>query len=163
MFIEAPTGEAFEQEFFGFSRQDVIKKKVPRKTEPDFLSRVAEIRKIQHVFDWNPRSPRTKLAKALHDRVRSQMGSEKNLVLICWSIGTKLDSEHGTDLFFVCGKRIVTVDLTISPDGKKNPKADIVLTLAHFQKNLHYKVADKIARLLQEVAQYQYLPPSCTQ
>lgn len=152
MNIEAETGEAFEEAFFGFSRQEVVKKKVSRKKEPDFLANVAEIRKVQHVFGWNPKSPKTKLSKALFRCVYAQMGSEKDSLLMCWAIGTKLDFDHGTDLFFVCGKKIVTVDLTISPRGKPHAKADIVLTLADFQANRHYQRGDEIAKRLLEAA-----------
>ncbi len=154
MNIEAPTGEALEKEFFGFSRDEVtrkIKRTVSRK-QISFQDRVVETHKVQHILGWNPKNPSTKAAKALFERVRSNMGSQRDSVYMCCAIGTRLDFDHGTDLFFLCGDAVVTVDLTISPHGKPNAKAHVVITLDDLKNNRHYQLGDRIAQQLLKAA-----------
>jgi hypothetical protein len=64
------------------------------------------------------------------------------------AVGTPLDSRYGVDLFFEYEGAIVTVDLTIS-ERKEDPQADVVLTLADLEENLHYAISYRISSLLE--------------
>ena len=112
--ILVKTGEDFERLFLGVSHLDV--EKIPGQSNTiSFEEYVDMVRRIQGLFCWNPKRPRTELSRRLFDDVRLILGGEwaKKLRLFV-SVGTGLDAHFGTDFFFEVGDSIVTVDLTIS-------------------------------------------------
>ena len=146
--VEVKDGEGFEAAVFGFSHLQVEKTHRRYCGQPPLDVCIRRVRNLQSQLGWSPRRPTTKVSKALFRTVASHLGKYKNKLRMFCALGTVLDFIHGTDLFFECNGRIVTVDLTISKKGKVSPKAMIVITLQDMIMNRYYQKASRIADLL---------------
>jgi len=144
-------GYGFERLFSGVSFIDVpaIFRR-QRKIKLD--DAVRYVIRCQNKFGWDPRRPRTKLARAIYDRVSRKLKllGNKEELLLCICVGTCLDC-MGIDCFLKCGRKIVTIDLTISPKGKISPRADVVITRQHFLDDKYYQIGDEIAVMLHAI------------
>ena len=143
------TGEDFEQAMLGISHEYARRSIRPYAGERDFDSCVHHAKVMQGQLGWNPKKPKTPFSRRFFSSVA---GSLKNLphkyLRMFVAVGTPLDSRYGVDLFFEYEGAIVTVDLTIS-ERKEDPQADVVLTLADLEENLHYAISYRISSLLE--------------
>lgn len=143
-------GYGFEAEVCGCSYPDV-EAKHRRKGKIRFENAVKYVMIIQKKLGCDPCRPKTKLAKAVFDRIQNQLRlaghKEKLRFFVC--VGTCLDC-LGVDCFFKCGNRIVTIDLYSGRLRHKGGqiRADIVLRRSDFVHDRYYQVADKIAKML---------------
>jgi hypothetical protein len=142
------TGEDFERAMLGISHS-TARHAVPRLFGTrDFETCVEHVKENQQYLGWNPRKPKTLLSKRIYTCVASGLKElpKKDLRLFI-SVGTPLDEKYGVDCFFEFQGAIVTIDLTIS-ERKQDPRADVVLTLADLNFDLHYALSWRISHLL---------------
>jgi hypothetical protein len=147
---EESDGYAFEAEVCGCAYIDVDPKH-RRQRKIKFPNAIRYVMLIQQKLGCDPCRPKTKLARAVFDRIQNRLklaGHRERLrFFVC--VGTCLDC-LGVDCFFKCGNRIVTVDLYSGRMKRKGGqiKADIVLRRSDFVYDHHYQVADRIAEML---------------
>jgi len=145
VFSSEHDGGGFEREFGGCAFSDVSPR-FRRDRVRNIKEAIRRVKRYQCFFDWNPRRPKTELAKSLFRRVMTRLPNGKRELRLFNAVGTTLDL-LGVDYFFEYRSRIVTVDLTTS-FYKKDCRADILLTRWHFIKNEHYAIGCQIARRL---------------
>jgi len=138
-------GRGFEEEFFGYSFQKAraLFRHCQSCSEKSAIRRVKE---CQHCLGWNPRQPKTALARGLFDRVSARLGSRGRDLRLFAAVGSSLDI-RGIDGWFERDHVMVTIDLTVSA-GKEDPRAHLVITRSDFLTNRHYSIGDWIAEML---------------
>ncbi len=137
-------GHGFEREVFGHTVSDVPPKYRQVPVE-NLREGITKVKGYQHDLNWDPRYPRTPLARALFHVVSHRLEKRHKKLLMFDAVGTVLDIRWGIDCWFECGERIATVDLTVSP-YKKHYKAHFLLTRNHFLWNHYFGVGRAIAR-----------------
>lgn len=143
-------GYGFEVEVCGCSFVQTDPKH-RRRRKIKFQDALRHVVAIQRKLGCNPSCPKTKLAKAMFDRIASRLrlAGHKETLKFFVCVGTHMDC-LGVDCFFRCGNRLVTIDLYSGQMKRKSGRvrADIVLKRTDFLNNSYYKVADKIAEML---------------
>ena len=76
---------------------------------------------------WDPRYPRGEAAR-LHSAVAKALNAEPTQVELYTAVGSSLDYYHGVDGFFVFKGFVVTLDVTLNPQGKSLEGADVLIT-----------------------------------
>ncbi len=153
MKVESAPGDGygFEVEVCGCSFLQTDPKHRRHQRRIGFQDALRHVVAIQRKLGCNPCRPKTKLAKAMFDRITSRLrlaGNKEPLkFFVC--VGTHMDC-LGVDCFFRCGNRLVTIDLYSGQMKKKSGqvRADIILRRSDFLSNDYYRVADKIAEML---------------
>ena len=148
MNVKVRDGEDFETAVFGFSHRKVEKSRRRYRGYPPLDICIKRVRNIQSKLGWSPVRPTTKVSRALFYAVASHLGKHKRKLRMFCALGTVLDFIHGTDFFFECNGKVVTVDLTISKKGKVSPKAMVVITLNDMIRDKYYQKAARIAEML---------------
>ncbi|MCX6717656.1 MAG: hypothetical protein NTU76_03215 [Candidatus Taylorbacteria bacterium] len=150
VFSKPGDGAAFEDETCLISYVKVDPRH-RRQRRLKFEDAVKYVIKLQRKFGFDPRRPKSRLIKAVFERVKSRLllaDCKKELQFFV-GVGTCIDC-LGIDCFFRCGKEIVTVDLYSGSRKRKGGRirADIVISRLDFITNKHYQIGDKIAEML---------------
>ena len=148
---EVSSGYDFEKKVLGVSSKDVSQKVTHlfrRRTK--FKKAVEIVKDIQNVLEWDPKNPSTEIARMIYKTICSGLSKHSGKLCFYSALGTTLDYRYGTDCFFSLqiGDResIVTVDLAIR--RKKDPKADIVISIDDVRGDKFYQIARKITEKL---------------
>lgn len=138
-------GPGFEREFSGWSFLDVDER-LRAEYVHTLRQGIKRVMGYQCFYDWDPKKPRTPLARCLFNNVASGIGDSGDLGLFI-AIGTRLDL-MGIDCFFKYHRRVVTIDLTVRP-FKEHPRSDFVLSRLDFlDDEYHERLANRMARKL---------------
>ncbi len=164
MYIEARTGEEFEEELL---RGSIRESRKNPKTEGLELKRKHKsgrrplkrgyvgftkslmIAKSHQPWKHDPKRPHAPFLREMYDCIAPSLRKGRHYLRVFIAIKTPLDYWHGVDFFFEYEGKVVTVDITLKP-RKDFYKADILITLNDIQSNAHHRKAQEIARLLQQ-------------
>ena len=142
---EPHDGYGFERAFYGLASIDVDSRLRCHRVS-SLHDGIRRVMGCQYLLDWNPKRPKTELARCLFRRVASRLCHGGKDLRLFSAIGTIVDA-MGVDGFFLFNDRIVTIDLTVSR-GKDSPRAHLILTRENFVRDQHYRIGDWIARAL---------------
>ena len=138
-------GHDFERQFFGKAGKDV-NRELSKVRARNFEEALEFARYSQPYIPWNPRKPGTHLSRMMFNRVARNLPHGDRELRLFVTVGLRLDL-MGVDCFFEYDHRVVTVDITTRP-FKKNPRANVILTLDDMLRDRHYQIGDRIARYL---------------
>lgn len=139
-------GYQWEKCVFGISAESM-----PRLSHLSLITATRKVIGLQRNLGWDPRNPKTYVAREMFDCVASYLDPEQasRLMFYC-SIGTELDSWHQADGFFAIGEVYIYIDLKASRPPP-NYRSNSILVIRRDCSGLAvWRVCKKIADALIE-------------
>lgn len=150
-------GRQFEEDFFGERPKVQDLSTVCCGTGKSFHKNLFKVIEVQRtLFKWDPRNPKTELARKLFNAVKERLSRRVRAGLhLCCALGTPLDYMHGIDGFFFLWdnqEKPVTFDLARAGTWAKRMKlqANLLITIEDMDswkttQHIGAKISTKLA------------------